>query len=272
MTEPTQRVFLVNLGKQLQSPDASPSMKIVAIRTLSYTLKTLGEVPVEFKEVLDDIAVATLSNSSPLMRNANLSCLWPNNQYLNASFSIQSLFCFSTLVGSESTLTLRALAEIDPTCVGGLVNYGITTLKALRENVSFGKGNNLKVELDSLSGQATVLAALAFVSPKLPLGYPARLPRTMLDVARKMLTEASRNTVVATVEKEVGWLLLSSLLSSMPKEEMEDQVFDILSLWADVFSGRGQDQADSSEDLSSKISLEHASTACLSHVILNREI
>lgn len=45
-----------------------------------------------------------------------------------------------------------------------------------------------------------------------------RLPRTMLDVARKMLTEASRNPVVATVEKEAGWLLLSSLLSSMPKE------------------------------------------------------
>ncbi|KAL7606152.1 hypothetical protein Lser_V15G19771 [Lactuca serriola] len=236
MTEPTQRVFLVNLGKQLQSPDASPSMKIAALRTLSYTLKTLGEVPVEFKEVLDDTAVAALSNSSPLVR-------------------------------SESALTLRALAEIDPTCVGGLVNYGITTLKALRENVSFGKGNNLKVELDSLSGQATVLAALASVSPKLPLGYPARLPRTMLDVARKMLTEASRNTVVATVEKEAGWLLLSSLLSSMPKEEMEDQVFDILSLWADVFSGRGQDQADSSEDLSSKISVWSAALEALNAFI-----
>jgi hypothetical protein len=29
---------------QLESPDASPSMKISALRTLSYTLKTLGEV------------------------------------------------------------------------------------------------------------------------------------------------------------------------------------------------------------------------------------
>ncbi|GKD05440.1 protein SWEETIE isoform X1, partial [Tanacetum coccineum] len=221
MSEPTQRVFLVNLGKQLQSPDASPSMKIAALRTLSYALKTLGEVPLEFKEVLDDTAVAALSNSSPLVR-------------------------------AESALTLRTLAEIDPTCVGGLVNYGVTTLKALRENVSFEKGNNLMLELDSLSGQATVLAALASVSPKLPLGYPARLPRTMLDVARKMLTEASRNPVVATVEKEAGWLLLSSLLSSMPKEEMEDQVFDILSLWTDVFS-RVQDQDNSTEDLSSKI-------------------
>ncbi|KAK1433251.1 hypothetical protein QVD17_10160 [Tagetes erecta] len=231
MTEPTQRVFLVNLGKQLLSPDASPSMKIAALRTLSYALKTLGEVPLEFKEVLDDTAVAALSNSSPLVR-------------------------------AESALTLRALAEIDPTCVGGLVNYGVTTLKALRENVSFEKGNNLKLELDSLSGQATVLAALASVSPKLPLGYPARLPRTMLDVARKMLTEASRNPVVATVEKEAGWLLLSSLLSSMPKEEMEDQVFDILSLWTDVFS-RVQDQLNPTEDLSSKIRVWSAAVDAL---------
>ncbi|CAI9281420.1 unnamed protein product [Lactuca saligna] len=64
---------------------------------------------------------------------------------------------------------------------------------------------------ESLSGQATILAALASVSPKLPLGYPARFPRTMLDVARKMLSEASRNTVFAKVEKEPTWLLLSSL-------------------------------------------------------------
>ncbi|CAH1422026.1 unnamed protein product [Lactuca virosa] len=151
VTEPTKRVFLVNLGKQ---------------------------VLVEFKEVLDDTAVAAMSNSSPL------------------------------------------------------------------------------VELDSLSEQATVLVALASVSPNLPRGYPAR---TMLDVARKMITEASRNHVVATFEKEAGWLLLSSLLSSMPKEEMEDQVFDILLLGADVFSGRGQQpQADSSEYISSKIRLYRA--------------
>ncbi|KAF9607226.1 hypothetical protein IFM89_033433 [Coptis chinensis] len=36
------------------------------------------------------------------------------------------------------------------------------------------QGNSLKVELDSLHGQATVLAALVSISPKLPLGYPAR--------------------------------------------------------------------------------------------------
>ncbi|GMP28432.1 hypothetical protein CsSME_00003976 [Camellia sinensis var. sinensis] len=39
----------------------------------------------------------------------------------------------------EAALTLRALAEVDPTCVGGLISYGVTTLSALRENVSFQK-------------------------------------------------------------------------------------------------------------------------------------
>uniref|UniRef100_A0A6N2LYY1 Uncharacterized protein n=1 Tax=Salix viminalis TaxID=40686 RepID=A0A6N2LYY1_SALVM len=140
MTTPTQRGFLVFLGKQLESSDVTPSMKIAALRTLSYTLKTLGE------------------------------------------------------------------------------------------------GSNLKIELDSLNGQTTVLAALVSISPKLPLGYPARLPRSVLELSKKMLTESSRNPVAAIVEKEAGWLLLSSLLSSMPKQELEDQVFDILSLWATLFS------------------------------------
>lgn len=42
MVSLTNQIFCGNL--QLQSPDASPSMKIAALRTLSYTLKTLGEV------------------------------------------------------------------------------------------------------------------------------------------------------------------------------------------------------------------------------------
>ncbi|KAJ6396210.1 hypothetical protein OIU77_021275 [Salix suchowensis] len=58
MTEPTQRGFLVFLGKQLESSDVTPSMKIAALRTLSYTLKTLGEVPLEFKELFDSTIVA----------------------------------------------------------------------------------------------------------------------------------------------------------------------------------------------------------------------
>lgn len=39
----------------------------------------------------------------------------------------------------EAALTLRALAEVDPTCVGGLISYGVATLQALRESVSFDK-------------------------------------------------------------------------------------------------------------------------------------
>ncbi|GAB2299959.1 hypothetical protein Dimus_034004 [Dionaea muscipula] len=222
MTEPTQRSFLVILGKQLISPEISPSMKVAALRSLSYALKTLGEVPVEFKELLDDTCLAALSHTSKLVR-------------------------------VEAALTLRALAEVDPTCVGGLISFGITTISALRENVSVERGSNLNMELDSLHGQATMLAALVSVSPQLPLGYPARLPRSVLDVSKKLLTESSRNPIAATVEKEAGWLLLSSLLSSVPKEELEDQVFDILALWGSVFSGNTEPEVRQTGDLISKL-------------------
>ncbi|KAJ8751677.1 hypothetical protein K2173_025839 [Erythroxylum novogranatense] len=222
MTEPTQRGFSVFLGKQLESPNVGPSMKIAALRTLSYTLKTLGEVPSELREIFDKTVDVAISHASDLVR-------------------------------TETALTVRVFAEVDPTCVGGLVSYGVTTLNALRDNVSFGKGTNLKVELDSLHGQATVLAALVSISPKLPLGYPARLPRSILEVLKKMLTESSRNPLAATVEKEAGWLLLSSLLSSMPKQELEDQIFDILTLWADLFSGNPEEAIKQNGDLIAKI-------------------
>lgn len=93
-----------------------------------------------------------------------------------------------------------------------------------------------------------------------------------------MLTEPSRNLVAAAVEKEAGWLLLSSLLASMPKEvrshlrniyfvlrticmlslglyrqELEDQVFDILSLWATIFSGNPEHEIKQTGDLTSRI-------------------
>ncbi|CAJ1844997.1 unnamed protein product [Sphenostylis stenocarpa] len=218
MTEPTQRSFLVFLGKQLQSSEAGPSMKVAALRTLSYTLKTLGEVPFEFKEILDNTVVAAVSHSSKLVR-------------------------------IEAALALRALAEVDPTCVGGLTSYGVTNLTALRESVSFEKGSNLQFELDSFHGQATVLAALVSISPKLPLGYPARLPRLVFGVSKKMLTEHSRNPVAATVEKEAGWLLLSSLLASIPKEELEEDVFDILALWASLFTNNPENEIKKTDDL-----------------------
>ncbi|CAA7023533.1 unnamed protein product [Microthlaspi erraticum] len=206
MMEPSQRSFSVFLGKQLQSSNASPSMKIIALRALSYTLKTLGEVPLEFREFFDDTVGAALSH-------------------------------FLDLVRVEAALTLRALAEVDPTCVGGLTSYAVTTISALREGLSFEKGGKLKTDLASLHGQAATLAALVSISPGLSLGYPARLPRSVLEVSKKMLTESRRDITVASSEKEAGWLLLSSLLNSMPKEEFGDQDFDILILWADVFTG-----------------------------------
>ncbi|XP_021759988.1 protein SWEETIE-like isoform X1 [Chenopodium quinoa] len=222
MTEPTQRSFLVILGKQLESPDSSPPMKVAALRTLSYTLNTLGEVPLEFREVLDDTVVAALSHPSQMVR-------------------------------VEAALTLRALAEVDPTCVSGLVSYGVTMLSALRESVSFDKGNTLKQDLDSLHGQATLLAALVSISPKLALGYPARLPHSVLKVSQNMLTKSSRNPGAATTEKEAGWLLLASLLASIPIEELEDQTFDILALWAPLFSGNPELEVRQSGELTSKI-------------------
>ncbi|KAK3212082.1 hypothetical protein Dsin_016788 [Dipteronia sinensis] len=236
MTEPTQRSFLVFLGKQFQSPDVSAAMKIASLRILSYTLKTLGEVPSEFKEVFDNTMVAAVSHSSQLVR-------------------------------VEAALTLRALAEVDPTCVGGLISYGVTILHALRDNVSFEKGSNLKVELDLLHGQATVLAALVSISPRLPLGYPARLPKLVLEVSKKMLTESSKNAMVATVEKEAGWLLLSSLLASMPKEELEDQVFDILSLWATLFSGNVEHVIKQNGDLASGVCVLSAAVDALTSFV-----
>lgn len=39
----------------------------------------------------------------------------------------------------EASMTLRTLAEVDPTCVGGLISYGVTTLNALRESASIEK-------------------------------------------------------------------------------------------------------------------------------------
>ncbi|KAI5432457.1 protein SWEETIE [Lathyrus oleraceus] len=236
MTEPTQRDFLLFLGKQLQSPEAGPSMMVAALRTVSYTLKTLGEVPFDFKEVLDNTVVAAVSHSSKLVR-------------------------------IEAALALRAMAEVDPTCVSGLTSYGVTNLTALRESVSFEKGSNLQFELDSLHGQATVLAALVSISPKLPLGYPARLPRLVFEVSKKMLIEYSHNPLAATVEKEAGWLLLSSLLVSLPKEELEEDVFDILALWATLFTGNPENEVTKTDDLMSRIYVWSAAVHALTAFI-----
>ncbi|WZZ06311.1 hypothetical protein YC2023_092232 [Brassica napus] len=232
MMESSQRSFSVFLGKQLQSSDASPSMKIVALRALSYTLKTLGEVPQEFREFFDDTVGAASSH-------------------------------FLDLVRVEAALTLRTLAEVDPTCVGGLTSYAVTTINALRESLSFEKGGKLKTDLASLHGQAATLAALVSISPGLSLGYPARLPRSVLEVSKKMLTESRRNITVASSEKEAGWLLLSSLLNSMPKEEFGDQDFDILILWTDVFTGNPEQLIKQPAELESTLRVWSAAVDAL---------
>ncbi|XP_039805913.1 protein SWEETIE-like isoform X1 [Panicum virgatum] len=223
MTEPTQRELLVFLGRKLESSNYTAPMRVATLRILSYLLRSLGEVPAEFKDVLDNTVVAALSHSSAHVR-------------------------------VEAALTLRALAEVDPTCVGGLVSYGVTTLHALRETVSFDKqGKNLNVELDSLHGQATVLAALVAISPKLLLGYPARLPKSVLELSKKMLNGFSRNPAAVIAEREAGWLLLASLLGSMPKEELEDQVFDVLLLWAGPFTGNPESYLRHIQDWASEL-------------------
>ncbi|CAN4083221.1 unnamed protein product [Withania somnifera] len=232
MSEPTQRGLLVILGKQLQSPDATPSMRVAALRTMSYALKTLGEVPAEFKEVLDNTVVSAVSHHAPLVR-------------------------------IEAALTLRVLAEVDPTCIGGLISYAMTMLGAVRETISFEKGTNLKYELECLDGQAAVLAALVSISPNLPLGYPSRLPISVVELSKKMIMESSRNPMAADIEKEAGWMLLSSLLACMPKEELEDQVFDILSLWASAFQGNVERHISETKDLQSNISVWSAAVDAL---------
>ncbi|PKA52839.1 hypothetical protein AXF42_Ash001820 [Apostasia shenzhenica] len=222
MTEGTQRSFLVHLAKKLEFVGYNPSAVVATLRILLYLLSTLGEVPVEFKEIIDNTVVAALSHSSLHVR-------------------------------VEAALTMRALAEVDPASVGGLISYGVTTLYALRESVANGRGSQLNNELFSLNGQATVLAALISISPKLPLGYPTRLPKSILEVSKKLLTEFSRDPTAATVEMESGWLLLASLIGSMPKEELEDQVFDVLLLWADPFVGGSDSRTRKARDLTSDL-------------------
>ncbi|KAL8476600.1 hypothetical protein ACS0TY_029047 [Phlomoides rotata] len=236
MSEPTQRGFSVFLSKQLLSSDSTPSMRVAALRTLSYVLKTLGEVPLEFKEVLDDTVVAAVYHHSALVR-------------------------------VEAALTLRALAEVDPSCIGGLISYAVTMLSAARENVSFEKGSNLKRELDTLHGQVAVLASLVSISRKLPLGYPTRLPESVLKVCKNLLTESSRNPLAASVEKEAGWNLLSSLLTSVSKEELHDQVFDILAFWASTFSGNPKHHINQGQDLTSDICVWSAAIDALTSYV-----
>lgn len=52
-----------------------------------------------------------------------------------SSFPFDNLSTSTLQVRVEAALTLRALAEVDPTCANNLLSCGVTTLRALREIV-----------------------------------------------------------------------------------------------------------------------------------------
>ncbi|KAL0449995.1 UNVERIFIED_CONTAM: protein SWEETIE [Sesamum latifolium] len=159
------------------------------------------------------------------------------------------------------------MAEVDPSCVGGLISYAVTMLTAARDTISSEKGSNFKRELESLHGQAAVLAALVSISRKLPLGYPTKLPKSVLEVCKNLLMQSNRNPVAAAVEKEAGWNLLSSLLTSVSREELRDQVFDILALWASTFSGNVKQHINQTQDLTSEICVWSAAIDALTSYV-----
>ncbi|KAJ7552272.1 hypothetical protein O6H91_06G048200 [Diphasiastrum complanatum] len=224
MGEPAQKDLIDLLTKQLSSADNSPSMLVVVLRTLSHLLTILGEVSLASREALDNSLVEMLSHSS-------------------------------TSVRVEAAMTLQGLAEVDPTCANSVMSCGVTTLWALRETVAVERGDRLRVELDSLHGQAAMLAALLATSPKLLLGLPTRLPAAILDVGKKMVLQPVRNPVSATVEKEAGWMLIGSYISSVSREELEEQELDILALWTVPFGGNRDEALKKAEgQLSSEVS------------------
>ncbi|XP_024396229.1 protein SWEETIE isoform X2 [Physcomitrium patens] len=216
MGEPAQKEFTFLLTKELSGPDNSSPRLIAILRTIAYLLVTLGEVSLACREALDNSLVETLSNPSIAVR-------------------------------VEAALTLRALAEVDPTCANNLLSCGVTTLRAIREIVVVEKGERLRVELDSLHGQAAMLAALLAVCPRLPLGVPFRLPSAILEVAKKMVSQQSAKSLSAPAEKEAGWMLIGALVSSMPKQELEEQEWELIALWATEFGGNHRDQLNQAE-------------------------
>ncbi|BBN09583.1 HEAT repeat-containing protein 5 [Marchantia polymorpha subsp. ruderalis] len=218
MGEPAQKGLTDHLIKQLSTPEINSGMLVVILRSLAHLLSTLGEVSVASRETLDNSLVGMLSNSSMAVR-------------------------------VEAALALRALAEVDASSANNLLSCGLTTLRALRETVSVEKGDRLKLELDSLHGQAAMLAALITAVPKLVLGVPSRLPQSVWDVAKLMVSQDNGNPSSMGAEKEAGWMLIASILSSMPKEELEERKLEILVLWSNEFGGNVEDHLKKAESM-----------------------
>ncbi|KAG6469148.1 hypothetical protein ZIOFF_073846 [Zingiber officinale] len=199
-------------------------------------LATRTKVPLEFKNILDNTVVAALSDSSLQVR-------------------------------IESALTLRSLAKVDPTCVGGLISYGVTTLHALREGGSLEKSPPPLWEVVCLLSYVSLHVKLKVNSCLSMKTNPLRLPHSVFQVSKKMLSSFSRNPQAAIVEKEAGWLLLASLVANMPKEELEDQVFDILLLWAGPFAGNPEVYFRQTQDLAAELLVLSAAIEALTAFI-----
>uniref|UniRef100_A0A7I4AXA5 HEAT repeat-containing protein n=1 Tax=Physcomitrium patens TaxID=3218 RepID=A0A7I4AXA5_PHYPA len=137
-----------------------------------------------------------------------------------------------------------AVAAFIPQCNVWHWNVGTIRRVCCRELL---QGERLRVELDSLHGQAAMLAALLAVCPRLPLGVPFRLPSAILEVAKKMVSQQSAKSLSAPAEKEAGWMLIGALVSSMPKQELEEQEWELIALWATEFGGNHRDQLNQAE-------------------------
>ncbi|GJP80955.1 hypothetical protein CLOP_g11146 [Closterium sp. NIES-67] len=211
MGEEAQREFTRTLTHQLTASDMGPHMLVAALRTLSHLLTTLGEVTQAAREALDYGLLATLSNPSPAVR-------------------------------VEAARTIKVLAQVDASRAHSFILSGFTALRALRETMNTEKGDRLKVTLDSLHGQALMLSALLVLGPKLPLGLPSSLSLSILDMAQQMVLSPGQLPAAAAADHEAGWILIASLLLSMPKEEVARREVEFLALWTMPFGGSCADR------------------------------
>ncbi|CAM6093367.1 unnamed protein product [Calypogeia fissa] len=218
MGESTQKQFTDHLIQQVSAPDINPAMLVVILRTLSHLLATLGEISETGHDALDNSLVTMLSNPSRVVR-------------------------------VEAALVLRTLAEVDATSANNILSCGVTTLRALRETVAVEKGERLRQELDSLHGQAAMLSAILTACPRLVLGVPSRLPAAVWDLAKAMVLQKKGNPMSVGAENEAGWMLIASIVSSMPKEEIEEQKIDLLLLWTKELGEKIEERLKGSQSM-----------------------
>jgi hypothetical protein len=74
-----------------------------------------------------------------------------------------------------------------------------------------------------------------------------RLPAAILDIAKRLILDNRRNPASAGLEKEGGWLLIASVITSMRKEvrnktQSTTQNFELYnaSIWFLLNEGRGE--------------------------------